>query len=220
MPMIKKLVSEFTGTYFLIFCGTGAIVINQVTGGTVTHAGIAITFGLVVMSLIYGLGDVSGAHFNPAVSIAFTVAKKFPVAYLLPYIITQCAGALAASYTLRFLFPENEMLGATIPAGSDMQSFILEFLLTFFLMLVIMKVAHGSKETGMFAGIAIGSVILLEAMFAGPICGASMNPARSLAPAIASLHMEHLWLYLVAPTLGASSAILLYNYLKPEIKTT
>ncbi len=218
--MIKKLVSEFTGTYFLIFCGTGAIVINQVTGGTVTHAGIAITFGLVVMSLIYGLGDVSGAHFNPAVSIAFTVAKKFPVAHLLPYIITQCAGALAASYTLRFLFPENEMLGATIPAGSDMQSFILEFLLTFFLMLVIMKVAHGSKETGMFAGIAIGSVILLEAMFAGPICGASMNPARSLAPAIASLHMEHLWLYLVAPTLGASSAILLYNYLKPEIKTT
>lgn len=218
--MIKKLVSEFTGTYFLIFCGTGAIVINQVTGGTVTHAGIAITFGLAVMSLIYGLGDVSGAHFNPAVSIAFTVAKKFPVAHLLPYIITQCAGALAASYTLRFLFPENEMLGATIPAGSDMQSFILEFLLTFFLMLVIMKVAHGSKETGMFAGIAIGSVILLEAMFAGPICGASMNPARSLAPAIASLHMEHLWLYLVAPTLGASSAILLYNYLKPEIKTT
>lgn len=218
--MIKKLVSEFTGTYFLIFCGTGAIVINQVTGGTVTHAGIAITFGLVVMSLIYGLGDVSGAHFNPAVSIAFTVAKKFRVAHLLPYIISQCAGALAASYTLRFLFPENEMLGATIPAGSDMQSFILEFLLTFFLMLVIMKVAHGSKETGMFAGIAIGSVILLEAMFAGPICGASMNPARSLAPAIASLHMEHLWLYLVAPTLGASSAILLYNYLKPEIKTT
>lgn len=218
--MIKKMVSEFTGTYFLIFCGTGAIVINQVTGGTVTHAGIAITFGLVVMSLIYGLGDVSGAHFNPAVSIAFTVAKKFPLAHLLPYIITQCAGALAASYTLRFLFPENEMLGATIPAGSDLQSFILEFILTFFLMLVIMKVAHGSKETGMFAGIAIGSVILLEAMFAGPICGASMNPARSLAPAIASLHMEHLWLYLVAPTLGASSAILVYNYLKPEIKTT
>lgn len=218
--MIKKMVSEFTGTYFLIFCGTGAIVINQVTGGTVTHAGIAITFGLVVMSLIYGLGDVSGAHFNPAVSIAFTVAKKFPLAHLLPYIVTQCAGALAASYTLRFLFPENEMLGATIPAGSDLQSFILEFILTFFLMLVIMKVAHGSKETGMFAGIAIGSVILLEAMFAGPICGASMNPARSLAPAIASLHMEHLWLYLVAPTLGASSAILVYNYLKPEIKTT
>jgi len=218
--MIKKLVSEFTGTYFLVFCGTGAIVINQVTGGTVTHAGIAITFGLVVMSLIYGLGDVSGAHFNPAVSIAFTIARKFPVACLAPYIITQFAGALAASYTLRFLFPENEMLGATLPAGSEMQSFILEFLLTFLLMLVIMKVAHGSKETGMFAGIAIGSVVLLEAMFAGPVCGASMNPARSLGPAVASLHIEHLWLYLVAPTLGASSAILLYNYLKPEIKTT
>lgn len=218
--MIKKLVAEFTGTYFLILCGTGAIVINQVSGGAITHAGIAITFGLVVMALIYALGDVSGAHFNPAVSIAFTVAKKFPVTCLAPYILIQFAGALAASYTLKLLFPENKMLGATLPAGSDMQSFILEFLLTFFLMLVIMKVAHGSKETGMFAGIAIGSVILLEAMFAGPICGASMNPARSLAPAIASGHIEHLWLYLVAPTLGASAAIFLYNYLKPEIKTT
>ena len=106
-----------------------------------------------------------------------------------------------------------------MPAGSEMQSFILEILLTFFLMLVIMKVAHGSKETGMFAGIAIGSVVLLEAMFAGPICGASMNPARSFGPAVASLHFEHLWIYLTAPVLGAAAAILLYNYFKSQNKS-
>lgn len=214
--MIKKLVAEFTGTYFLVFCGTGAIIINQVSGGAITHAGIAATFGLVVMSLIYAFGEISGAHFNPAVSIAFSVAKKFPVSSLPGYILMQCAGAIAASFTLKYLFPENELLGATLPAGTDMQSFILEFLLTFFLMLVIMNVAHGSKETGMFAGIAIGGVILLEAMFAGPICGASMNPARSLSPAIASGHMEHLWLYLVAPVAGAGGAIFLYNFLKTK----
>ena len=210
---MKKLVSEFTGTYFLVFCGCGAIVINQVSNGAITHAGIAITFGLVVMSLIYALGDISGAHFNPAVSIAFTVAKKFPIFSLLPYILSQLSGAVAASFTLKLLFPANELLGATLPAGSDMQSFILEIILTFLLMLVIMKVAHGSKETGMFAGIAIGGVVLLEAMFAGPICGASMNPARSFGPALVSMHPEHLWVYLAGPTIGAVAAIFLYNYL-------
>ena len=215
---MKGIVSELTGTFFLVFCGTGAIVINQESGGAITHAGIAITFGLIVMSLICALGDVSGAHFNPAVSIAFTVAKKFPVRGLLPYITAQLIGATAASFLLKFLFPANELLGATMPAGSEVQSLILEFFLTFLLMLVIMKVAHGSKETGMFAGIAIGSVVLLEAMFAGPVCGASMNPARSFGPAIASMHFEHLWLYLVAPTVGAIAAIFLYNYLKTENK--
>lgn len=215
---MKKLVCEFTGTFFLIFCGCGAIVINQVSNGAITHAGIAITFGLVVMSLIYALGDVSGAHFNPAVSIAFTAAKKFPVSSLLPYILSQLSGAVAASFTLKLLFPANELLGATQPSGSDLQSFVLEILLTFFLMLVIMKVAHGSKETGMFAGIAIGSVVLLEAMFAGPICGASMNPARSLGPALVSMHPEHLWVYLMGPTIGAVGSIFLYNYLSQNNK--
>ncbi|CAN5730690.1 hypothetical protein BH11BAC3_BH11BAC3_31950 [soil metagenome] len=215
---MKKLVCEFTGTFFLVFCGCGAIVINQVSNGAITHAGIAITFGLVVMSLIYALGDVSGAHFNPAVSIAFTAAKKFPVSSLLPYILSQLSGAVAASFTLKLLFPANELLGATQPSGSDLQSFVLEILLTFFLMLVILKVAHGSKETGMFAGIAIGSVVLLEAMFAGPICGASMNPARSLGPALVSMHTEHLWVYLTGPTIGAVGSIFLYNYLSQNNK--
>src|SRR5580693_4506368 len=191
---MKKYIAELLGTYALVFAGTGAIVIDQQTHGSITHVGIAITFGLVIMSMIYTFGDISGAHFNPAVSIAFTIARKFPFKELLPYIISQLAGAFMASFTLRFLFPANEYLGATIPAGSAGQSFVLELILTFFLMLVVINVAKGSKEQGMFAGLAIGSVVGLEAMFAGPICGASMNPARSFGPAIISGHTEFLWI--------------------------
>jgi len=211
--MMRKLAAEFLGTFALVFCGTGAIVIDQETHGGVTHAGIAMTFGLIVMCMIYALGSISGAHLNPAVSVAFTVARKFPLQQLLPYIVSQMAGAVAASLVLKLLFPTNALLGATLPAGSAMQSFILEFLLTFFLMLVIIHVATGSKEQGMFAGLAIGSVVLLEAMFAGPICGASMNPARSFAPAVVSGHFENLWVYLVATPIGAVTAIPVWRYL-------
>lgn len=210
---MRKYIAEATGTFALVFCGTGAIIINQETNGTVSHAGIAITFGLVVMAMIYTFGNISGAHLNPAVSIAFTISGRFPVKQLLPYIIAQVAGAFLASFILKFLFPVNELLGTTIPYGSPMQSFILEFILTFFLMLVIINVATGSKEQGMFAGLAIGSTVLLEAMFAGPICGASMNPARSLAPALVSGHTEYLWIYLAATTLGAIAAVPLWKYL-------
>jgi aquaporin NIP len=213
---MKKYIAEFLGTYALVFAGTGAIIIDQETHGSVTHVGIATTFGLIVMSMIYALGDISGAHLNPAISIAFTAAKKFPVKELAPFIVSQLLGAIAASFTLKYLFPDNQFLGATTPAGSDLQSFILEFILTFFLMLVIINVAKGSKEQGMFAGLAIGSVVALEAMFAGPICGASMNPARSFAPAIVSGHTEHLWVYLSATTLGAISAIPVWEFLKIE----
>jgi len=213
---MKKYLAEFLGTYALVFAGTGAIIIDQETHGSITHVGVAITFGLIVMSMIYALGDISGAHLNPAVSIAFTVAKKFPVKELVPFIISQLLGAVAASFILKYLFADNQFLGATIPAGSDPQSFILEFILTFFLMLVIINVAKGSKEQGMFAGLAIGSAVALEAMFAGPICGASMNPARSFGPAVVSGHMEHLWVYLSATTLGAISAIPVWSYLKHE----
>ena len=212
--MMKKCVAEFIGTFALVFCGTGAIVIDQETHGAVTHAGIAITFGLIVMCMIYGLGNISGAHLNPAVSMAFTVAGKFLPQQLLPYIISQLAGAVAASLLLKFLFPANTLLGTTLPAGSAMQSFILEFLLTFFLMLVIINVATGSKEQGIMAGIAIGAVVLFEAMFAGPISGASMNPARSLAPALVSGHLQNLWIYLTAPIVGASAAVPVWRYLK------
>lgn len=216
---MKKLIAEFTGTFIMVFCGTGAVVIDQQTHGTVTHAGIAVTFGLIVMAVIYALGDVSGAHINPAVSIAFTLAGKFPLKRLAPYMASQLLGAIAASATLKLMFPENILLGATLPFGSAVQSFVLEGLLTFILMLVIMHVATGSKEQGLFAGIAIGGVVLLEAMFAGPISGASMNPARSLAPALVSGHLEYIWIYLTAPVLGAAAAIPLWKYLSAGTKT-
>ena len=210
---MKNYIAELLGTFALVFCGTGAIIINQQAGGVITHVGIAITFGLVVMSMIYSLGNISGAHLNPAVSIAFTVAGRFSVKQLPGYIAGQLTGALLASFTLKFLFPDHLLLGATMPAGTEMQSFILELLLTFFLMFVIINVATGSKEQGMFAGLAIGATVALEAMFAGPICGASMNPARSIAPAISSGHMEHLWLYIIAPITGAVLAVPVWKYL-------
>lgn len=211
---MKKYLAEFIGTFALVFCGTGAIAVNEVTNGTVTHVGIAITFGLIVMAMIYALGEVSGAHLNPAITIAFAVNKNFPFKQVLPYILSQVAGAFAASFILQFLFPGSIFLGATLPFGSALQSFTLEIILTFFLMLVILQVATGSKEQGMFAGLAIGSVVLLEAMFAGPICGASMNPIRSLAPAVVSNHLQHLWVYITAPVIGALAAVIIYRLLK------
>jgi len=213
---MKRYIAEILGTFALVFCGTGAIIINQQTSGTITHVGIAITFGLIVMAMIYALGHISGAHLNPAVTIAFTLAKKFKAKQVTPYIISQLAGAFLASFVLKYLFPTDEFLGATIPSGTPMQSFILECILTFFLMLVIILVATGSKEQGMFAGLAIGSTVLLEAMFAGPVSGASMNPARSLAPAIVSGHMEHLWVYLTATILGATLAIPIWKFLNQK----
>lgn len=200
---LRKLVSEALGTFALVFAGTGAIVINEVTNGTITHVGIALTFGLIVLAMIYALGDVSGCHLNPAVSLAFSVVRRFEKRLIVPYIISQCLGALLASVTLRMLFPSCALLGSTQPAGPELQSLVLEFVLAFLLMFVIIGVSTGSKEKGALAGIAIGGMISLEAMFAGPICGASMNPARSLAPAIVSGHLEHVWIYVIAPIAGA-----------------
>jgi len=204
---MKPYFAEFIGTFCLVFAGTGAIVINSVTGGEITHVGIALTFGLVVMAMIYTVGDVSGAHLNPAVTIAFAAAGRFEVRKVPPYIVSQCLGALAASGLLRALFPAHLTLGATLPSGSPWQSLVLETVLSAMLMLVILNVSTGAEEKGITAGIAVGAVIALEAMFAGPICGASMNPARSLAPALVSGHVEHLWIYIAGPILGALAAV-------------
>ncbi len=205
--MMKKLLAECLGTFTLVFAGTGAIVINQVAGGVIGHAGIALTFGLVVMAMIHSFGDVSGAHMNPAVTTAFAAAGRFAWREVPGYIGAQITGALAASLLLRFLFPAATTLGDTLPAGSAMQSFVLEIVLTTVLMLTILSVSTGSKEKGVTAGITIGGIIALEAMFAGPICGASMNPVRSLAPALASGNLASLWIYLLAPMIGALIAI-------------
>lgn len=204
---MKKHLAELLGTFTLVFAGTGAIVINQVSQGVIGHAGIALTFGLVVLAMIYTFGDVSGAHLNPAVTIAFAAAGRFAWREIPGYLGAQVAGALAASALLRFLFPQAAILGATLPAGPPMQSFVLEIVLTAILMLTILSVSTGAKEKGISAGIAIGGVIALEAMFAGPICGASMNPVRSLAPALVSGNLTHLWIYLAAPVLGALIAV-------------
>ena len=211
---MKKYVSEFLGTFMLVFLGTGAAIADEVTHGAVTHLGVSICFGLIVMAMIYALGDISGAHMNPAVTIAFATAKVFSWRDVLPYIISQTAGAFAGSLLLQFLFRDSVFLGATLPANGPMQSFVLEIVLTFILMFVVLRVAKGSKEQGLFAGAAIGSIVLVEAMFAGPISGASMNPARSLAPALLSGHTEHLWIYLTAPVTGALLAVAIYQFLK------
>jgi MIP family channel proteins len=206
-PTFRKLAAEAFGTFALVFAGTGAIVINDEHTGAVTHVGIAFTFGLIVLAMIYALGDVSGCHLNPAVTLGFYVARRFEGWLVVPYLASQCVGALLASLTLRLLFPNNAGLGATLPAGPVFQSFVLEFLLTMILMFVILNVSTGSKEKGPMAGIAVGSVIALEALFAGPVSGASMNPARSLAPALVSLNLDNLWIYLSAPILGACLAV-------------
>ena len=213
---MKKYIAEFIGTFSMIFCGTGAMTINEVTGGSVTHVGIAITWGLIVMAMIYAFGDISGAHFNPAVSIAFAFAKKFSWKEVPKYIVAQVLGAVFASLVLLFLFPTSETLGATIPTVDVWRAFVLELLLTFFLMVVVINVSTGSKEIGIIAGIAVGAVVLLEAMFAGPITNASMNPARSFAPGIVSGNIKDLWLYILAPILGALLAVISCKLVKDD----
>jgi aquaporin Z len=215
---MKKYYAEIIGTFAMVFCGCGAMTINEITGGSITHVGVAITWGLIVMSMIYAFGDISGAHFNPAVTFGFAYAKKFPWKEVPKYIISQCIGALLACLILLFLFPESETLGSSLPAEGfePYRAFVLEVILTFFLMVVIINVSTGSKEIGTMAAIAVGSVILLEAMFAGPMTNASMNPIRSLAPALVSGNLQHLWLYLTAPFIGAFLAVVSCSFVKDD----
>ncbi|MCG7315461.1 MULTISPECIES: MIP/aquaporin family protein [Bacillaceae] len=208
----KKILAEFIGTFSLVFAGTGAIVVNSTTK-SLTHVGIAITFGLIVLALIYSFGYVSGAHFNPAVTLAFWYLKRIKLNEALLYILIQFSSATCASIILRLLFGNVAKLGSTVPVYSWPQSFILEVLLTFILLIVILNSSTEDNQTKSFAGIAIGSTVCLEAMFGGPISGASMNPARSFGPAVISTHIEYLWVYLLATTLGALLAARAYKYL-------
>ena len=202
--------------FFLVFCGTGAIVINQECGGSITHLGVAVSFGLVVMIMIYSFGKISGAHINPAVTVSFYVAKLFDKKLLLGYLLFQILGGICASLLLHFLFPSNQNLGGTYPAGSEIQSFVLEFILTFLLMYVILAVSQAEQEIKQFTGFIVGLVVLLEALFAGPVCGASMNPARSIAPALVSGNFLSLWIYVISPILGAVSSVFVWNYFCKE----
>jgi len=206
---MKKCIAEFIGTFTLVFAGCGAIVVDQMQPGSVGLLGIALAFGFAVMAMIYSLGEVSGAHFNPAVSFGFWRAGRLSAREMGAYALSQILGALIAIALLKFLFPVQTSLGLTLPAsGFWLQSFILELLLTAVLMFVILSVSTGSKEKGIMAGLAIGVTVALGALFGGPISGASMNPARSLAPAVLSGHFEFLWIYLTAPFLGSLLAVL------------
>jgi aquaporin Z len=213
--MTRKLFAELLGTFGLVFAGCGAVVVNDITGGAVGHLGICTVFGLVVMAMVYSFGDVSGAHINPAVTVAFWLSGRFPLKEVGPYIIAQCIGSIVACALLWYLFPDDSTyLGTTLVSGTIMQSFVLEVIITFLLMLIIIMVATGSKEVGTLAGIAIGAAVTLLALVGGPISGASMNPARSLGPALISGHLENIWLYFVAPIIGAALAVPVSNVLK------
>jgi aquaporin NIP len=221
MPLPRRCLAELIGTFILIACGCGSVLVNQSTAtasqpGVVTLVGVALVWGLVVFALASALGDLSGCHINPAVTIGFAVAGRFPWKEVVPYIAAQVVGAFAAILFLKGLFPTSTTLAATSPAGDPWQSFALEVFLTWFLMLTVLGVSTGAKEKGITAGIAVGGVIALEVLFAGPISGSSMNPARSLAPAVVSGKVETLWLYLIAPTLGAALAVPTYSLLRPE----
>lgn len=206
MLEVNKYVSEFIGTFFLVFAGTGAIIVNDLTNGQITHVGVALVFGLVVMAMIYSIGNISGAHMNPAVTLGFLVSGRLEKCEAFPFIASQIFGALAASLLLSFIFPSHDTLGITVPSSSVSQAFVLECFLSFLLMFVILNVSTGAKEKGIMAGVAVGSTIALGALFAGPITGASMNPARSLAPALISGHLESVWVYLTATIVGALAA--------------
>ncbi len=202
-----------------MFAATGVVIVNDLSGGAITHTGIAITTGLVVMAIVYAVGDVSGSHINPAVTVGFWLAGRFPGYRVIQYIISQCLGAIAASLLLAFLFPDLVALTVTNPSGPIMQSFILEIVITLFLMFIILSVSTGSMEKGIMAGSAIGGVVGLTVLWAGPITGASMNPARSLAPALVSLDFASLWIYIVGPIIGAALSVIAFRIIHKPLTT-
>ncbi len=207
----RRTFAEGMATFWLVFAGTGAITIDALHEGVASHVGVGLVFGLVVMVMIYSIGELSGAHLNPAITLGFFLAGRFPLREVWFYVAAQCIGAVAASGVLRLILPDAPTLGQTAPSGSWSQAFILEIFLTAMLAFVILCVATGSKEQGIMAGIAIGGAVGLEAIFAGPISGASMNPARSLGPAVVAGDMSSLWVYLVAPVIGAALAVAMWR---------
>jgi MIP family channel proteins len=210
LPIARPLLAEAIGTFALVFAGCGAIMVDAETGA-LGHVGVAITFGLVIMAMIYAAGHVSGAHFNPAVTVAFVLTRHFPRGRAAAYVAAQILGALAAAAILRASLGDVADVGATVPAGSDGQAFLWEVVLTFFLMFVIMAVATDTRAVGEAAAIAIGGTVGLDAMFGGPVTGASMNPARSLGPAVVAGELGSVWLYIAAPLLGAALGAVAYQ---------
>lgn len=214
LPFMQKLIAEVLGTFFLIFAGCGSVVVNLNKDGIVTFPGICITWGLVVMVLVYSVGHISGAHFNPAVTIAFATCRRFPWKQVPAYIFAQVAGSTLASAVLHFLFNTRHHYYGTIPTGSNLQSLVLEFIISFYLMFVVSGVATDNRAIGELAGLAVGSTVLLNVLVAGLISGASMNPARSLGPAMIEHRYEGIWVYLVGPICGTIAGAWAYNIIR------
>jgi aquaporin NIP len=212
---LRALVAEAIGTFALVFAGCGAIIVDAKTH-SLGHVGVAISFGLVIMFGIYAVGHISGAHFNPSVTFAFALSRHFPWSRAVGYWGAQLIGAIAAAAVLRGSLGNIAGVGATLPSGSQGQSFLWELVLTFFLMFVIRAVATDTRAVGEAAATAVGGTVGLDAMFGGPISGASMNPARSTGPALVSGNLHALWLYIVAPICGASLAALAYRFVRGE----
>ena len=212
--VLRKLVAEFIGTFMLVFVGCGAIAVDATTGGVVGHVGVSLAFGLVVMVMIYATGHISGAHFNPAVTLAFAAVSRFSWRQVPGYILSQVGGALCAAGVLSVVFVEGGTLGSTAPSVALTATFIVEILLSFALMFVIIAVATDSRAEGQMAGLAIGGTVATAALFGGPLTGASMNPARSLGPALVASDLSDLWIYLTAPCVGTVAAALVYVWLQ------
>lgn len=216
---MRKYIAETIATFALVLCGTGAIVIDDAYNGIITHVGISLTFGLIVMLMVYCFGSISGAHMNPAVTLGLAWSGKFPIRQILPYVLSQLSGAIAASLVIRLFFPLSKMLGATLPQAGIGFVFCIEACMTFFLMLVILQVISNPKETKASGACMIGGMVTLAALVAGPVSGASINPARSIGPALVSGHLTHLWIYILAPVAGAVLAVIFQKIFRSAVPT-
>jgi len=215
IPFVQKIIAEIFGTYFLMFAGCGAVTINASKNGAITFPGVAIVWGLAVMVMVYAVGHISGAHLNPAVTLAFATCGRFPWRQLPAYVLAQMLGSTLAAGTLRLMFGgRHEHFPGTLPTGSDVQSLVIEIITTFYLMFVISGVATDNRAIGELAGLAVGATILLNVLIAGPVSGASMNPARSVGPALVSGQYRSIWVYLVGPVVGAVAGAWAYNLIR------
>jgi len=214
LTFVRKVLAEIIGTFFLIFSGCGSVVIDQKSDHSITHLGVSLVWGMAVMIIIYAIGHISGAHLNPAVTLASALVRRFPWAQVPGYIGAQIFASISAGFVLRLMFGEVAHIAATVPTGSDLQSFVLEILITFFLMFVVSAVSTDTKAIGELAGLAVGTTIAMNVIIAGPISGASMNPARTIGSAVAGNKYTSIWIYMVAPVIGAVMGALCYNMIR------